>query len=1550
MTKLVVLKLDGDLQQGVRVTLSIANEGVSPHKEVTGNLPPVAELQTTINQWQSNYRSLASSSRGIKAIKVTYEGSITQRYEDCKNSATELQKRLNNWLLSESFRPIRESWLKELQENEIVRLLIRTSNQQLRQIPWHRWDLVEEYPHAELALSATDYQKITQAKTPTYRDKVKVLAILGNSTGIDVETDRRLLNSLPDADVTFLVQPQRHEISDRLWERPWDILFFAGHSQTVGDSGRIYINENKESLTTDDLKYGLKKASSNGLAVAIFNSCDGLGLASELEALHIPQIIVMREQVPDEVAHIFLKHFLENFASGGKSLYQAAKEARLKLHGFEDKYPCASWLPVICQNAGTAPPSWLDLGRRPTDIIPYRGLFAFREEDARFFFGRETFTDMLVDAVQNQPLVAVIGSSGSGKSSVVFAGLVKRLRSAGNWHIINFRPGSRPLFNLATALIDQQESQVRKQLLSRTERLREMRNLVSDLGQCENGLRDVVDDILKLDPSQHLLLVADQFEELYTLCTEAEERQTFLDRLLEAIHNCRNFTFVITLRADFLGQALSYRPFADALQYADLKLGPMTDEELQAAVEKPAKLLGVTIEQGLVERILATISVEPGNLPLLEFALTQLWAKQLNAQLTHAAYDEIGGVEAALAGYADEAYNQLNFEEKERAQRIFIQLVHPGEGAEDTRRVATRAEVGEENWDLVTRLADARLVVTGRDEKTGLDTVEVVHEALIRSWEQLNLWMQQDRDFRHWQEQLRVAMRTWDSSFDEGALLRGKPLADAQYWERQRFLELSVLERSFIGLSVELKERESRKKKHRQRLIISGLTGGLVAALSLTGIAWWQEQNARLSEIKAIIASSEVLLTSHQDFDALVASVKASRKLNEIPASLIIFPGFKQKAEIQKLLSSSLQKVVYQVKELNRLEKHTDEVIDVSFSPDGQLLATTSKDKTLKIWTLDGKELHTSIRQQDLVGSVSFSPDGQLLATSSWDGSAKLWTLDGKELKTLMTFKGNNKKKVFDISFSPDGRLLATACEDGTVKLLNREGQIIKTITKAHEGYVLGISFSPDGRLLATAGSDGTAKLWTLDGKEIKSFQHQDWVRDISFSPDGKIIATASKDKTVKLWSLDGKELHTLKGRMEFTSVRFSPASVASQKGIGKILAATSTDNNVYLWSFDRFNKPEKIQTLVGHKDWVWNVSFSPDGETIATASKDKTVKLWRVRDRKLQSLPTDNIHVGAFSPDGKIIATASQENTNIVTIWYRNGNKFQNFNDDNQITAISFSPDSQNIATGKQNGAVTLWNNNGQKVQSLCSHKDAVNQVSFSPQRQMIATASADKTAKLCSWDGKEIKTFIHNDPVNSVSFSPDGRLLATASWDFTVKLWTSEGNLIKTLDHQNEGHQDGVYSVSFSPKGKIIATASEDNTVKLWTYEGKLLNTIKVHDAGVKSITFSPDGEKIVTASADKTVKLWRLEGKDLKELKTFGQLNAEIKSISFSPDSKTIAFDDGAGRFIFWNLDLTPDDLMKQGCFLVRDYLKTNPNVSESDRHLCEVRAIDAASNSL
>lgn len=354
MGKLVVLKFaEGSFEQGFAVNLQIGEESERAATEITGKLPSFPEMPLYYSHWQSSYRQMGNRYRlHADQMQVTNVSMI----QDCENTSHILRARFNTWLRAEEFRPLREKWLERLSSTEEIRVILQTENSQLQLLPWHLWDLLERYPKAEIALASPSYDRIHKPRIPN--KLVNILAIVGNSQGIDTQADQVLVQQCPNAEVSFLVEPQRKELTDHLWGKNWDILFFAGHSSSHKntESGRIYLNKT-DSLTISELKYALRKAIENGLQLAIFNSCDGLGLARELADLQIPQMIVMREPVPDLVAKEFLKYFLEGFA-GGESLYQAVRQGRERLQGLEDRFPCATWLPVICQNPAQIPPTW----------------------------------------------------------------------------------------------------------------------------------------------------------------------------------------------------------------------------------------------------------------------------------------------------------------------------------------------------------------------------------------------------------------------------------------------------------------------------------------------------------------------------------------------------------------------------------------------------------------------------------------------------------------------------------------------------------------------------------------------------------------------------------------------------------------------------------------------------------------------------------------------------------------------------------------------------------------------------------------------------------------------------------------------------------------------------------------------------------------------------------------------------------------------------------------------------------------------------------------
>ncbi|MGF1522063.1 MAG: CHASE2 domain-containing protein [Leptolyngbyaceae cyanobacterium] len=384
MQKLVTLKLgNGSLETGLAATLQIGDEGQRPTVELTGSLPPAPELQHSYQRWQAAYRRLGMPYR-LEAKQTGFATNVSH-VEHCSDSAQELSAQFNHWLSHDAFRPLRDKLLEQLAPQDQIRLILQTPLATVQHLPWHAWNLCDRYPKIEIALSSPVYERVERQSR--YRKPIRILAILGHSQGINTATDQALLNQLPHAEVHFLVEPDRQHLNTCLWDpQGWDILFFAGHSATqthspTATTGCLYLNPT-DTLTIPELKHALRKALERGLKIAIFNSCDGLGLAHALAELHIPEVLVMREPIPDSVAHEFLKSFLDAFARG-ESFYLAVREAREKLQGLEDHYPCATWLPVICQNPAELPPTWSALKAEPpiektAKTTPYEAAYSPR--------------------------------------------------------------------------------------------------------------------------------------------------------------------------------------------------------------------------------------------------------------------------------------------------------------------------------------------------------------------------------------------------------------------------------------------------------------------------------------------------------------------------------------------------------------------------------------------------------------------------------------------------------------------------------------------------------------------------------------------------------------------------------------------------------------------------------------------------------------------------------------------------------------------------------------------------------------------------------------------------------------------------------------------------------------------------------------------------------------------------------------------------------------------------------------------------------------------
>jgi WD40 repeat protein len=1160
-----------------------------------------------------------------------------------------------------------------------------------------------------------------------------------------------------------------------------------------------------------------------------------------------------------------------------------------------------------------------------SSMCPYKGLayFDFNNEDPKYFCGRAALTKQLVEKVHQSNFLAVLGASGSGKSSVVRAGLLHQLEqgvlpNSDHWKIYKpFTPGKEPL-----------------------------KSLEQVIGvKAENA--DELARFVERTPAERVVVVVDQFEEVFTECrgsqNKGEERQRFFESLMGAVEQLGNkLCLVLMMRSDFFGKCTEqeYAGLAKKIEQNLVTVLPMLQEELREAIIKPAETVGLEVERELVDQMVDDVAGSPGDLPLLQYTLTELWQHKILNRLVLSEYTRLGGVKKALEKHANQVYQSLKTDdEKLTGKRIFLSLINVGEGTEDTRKQVRQQDLvtPQQSQDLVDQvvkhLADAKLVITAEQEINGerVAVVNIAHEALIRNWNLFGFWLKENREALVIEKPIQAAAEAWRDNKARGEsayLLQGTRLAAAEdYIQRyDNSFPLSLLAQEYVRKSI--KHRESSKRN----LIITVTA----VFLALSGLAGWALIEGEDARIRADSASSESVFASDRKLEALVASIRAGKRLKN-PLGAI---GAKADTRIQAV--TALQQSVYGITELNRFEGHNGSVLDVSISPDGQLIASAGQDGTVKIWNRGGKLINTWSKDNagnegksvwERISSVSFSPDGKIIAFPAGQ-NIQLIDRSGKSLRTL-EYQGEEPSLaglgINSVSFSPDGQIIAAGGNDQEIRLQTPDGKLLAILT-GHNTWISSVVFSPNGQFIGSADSDGTVKLWSREGRLLKTFQHIDiantpiekrTVRSVIFSPDSKTIASGGEDGLMKLWKIDGTPLTAFSARRgSIKSVSFSPD--------GQMIASASSDNTIKIWKSDG----TLLTTITGHSSSVNKVRFSPTGQMIVTASDDGTIRLWTLSTTSVSTLKghISSVTDVEFSPDGQIIATSSQDRT--IKLWSQDG-RLNNtlIGHDNTVKSLSFSPDGQLIASSEEFGKnFKLWKRDGTLLNTVGSSEVGTKEeVRFSPADRLIASAGR-LALELWNYQGKLVSTIEKDDRTfYSVTFSSDGQIIAsyrvpnTRMYDegAALKLWQINGKFITNLIGNR---------ASFSPDGKVIATASEDGVVRLFKRDGSLISNLTGHSKKVTDVSFSPDSQMIASASEDGTVKLWSRNGTLIKTLDHSGSVN----SLSFRPDGRILATAVDDGTVLLWNLDL--DDLLARGCTWAHGYLENNRNVAKADRSLC------------
>lgn len=1170
---------------------------------------------------------------------------------------------------------------------------------------------------------------------------------------------------------------------------------------------------------------------------------------------------------------------------------------------------------------------------------PFKGLQFFEEADADLFFGRENLTLRLVSqlsailenaftpgtgAARPVPcFLAIIGASGSGKSSLVRAGLIPALRNskpladgshppgAGTgWCIHLLTPTASPLDSLARALLPEAAGPDRRSL---AEELAAGPRVLRDwfVSQAED-LKGQSDE-----PCRSHLIVVDQFEELFSLCRKPEIRQAFIENLMGAAapgEEDLHLIVVITLRADFYAQCGEYEALRQALERQQVFIGPMSRDELRSAIEGPAHAGGWSFERGLVDLIIRDVGDEPGALPLLSHALLETWKHRRGTVMTLESYAESGGVRGAIARTAETVFHQrLSPDQQQIARNIFMRLTEPGEVSGENTDTRRRAEISELIPDVQSAqgvervlkiLADARLVTTSRE------SAEVAHEALIREWPTLRKWLDENRAGLRLHRQLTEAAQEWARmGRDPGGLYRGLRLNQALEWAASPTDQLTSLESEYLDAS-EAAAEQAAAEVERQRQF------ELDTARRLADEASARQQAE--AERRGQAERSAAQLRTRNRIITTIGVVAAAAALS---AGFFGYKAQINAAASQASLQTAEAASTRAIQEADTRATAEGIAVAQRSTADASSQEALRQSRISRARELAAQAASLTPRSQDI---------GLLLAIQAVQTAAEVPGASIPEGRTALlgalqnanysrTLRGHQARvhlAVFSPAGSPGDERILTASMDGTASLWDLEGSLL-AVLEGHEDQVLFAQFSPDGRTIATASADSTARLWDLDGNQLAVFSgHTDWVNTIAFSPDGNSLVTASSDGTARIWSIDGSLKAVLEGHTSLvTAAGYSPD--------GAYILTTSVDNTARLWRSDG----TLAAVLQGHTGWPAFFQFSPDSTRILTAGWDGKAILWDTSGAQQVTLAghTRSVNTAVFSPDGTKILTASYDNT--ARLWDLQGNQLAEFlGHTGPVTLALFSPDGQSVLTSSNDYTARLWSIYGEQLAVLRGHTDWVNSAVFSPDGRWIVTASDDGTARL--WEvGALVREVLsgHTGVVSHAAFSPDGSLLATGGAEGNILLWTASGRLENVL-----GGRDGpANSVQFSRDGKRLLGAFYTNKAQIWNLDGSLVQKFEgaadviswavfsddeqwvaasswdgkarlYHIGGslaaelaghtdlVNMVNFQPGGDLLVTASSDLTARLWKRDGTQVAVLSGH---EAPVRSAVFSPDGTKV-----------------------------------------------------------